>query len=281
MINTEGHRMDQDTCPDRRRRLLAAVMLAAAAFAGCASKPMQAVPGPARTSLAPTGTLRIAVYPGSPTSLVEQAPPEAMRGVSVDLGRSLAGRLGVRGQITVYPRQAEALAALQRGDADFMITNATAERARVVDFAQPLVDLELGVLVLPSARVSAVERLDQAGVTVGVSQGSSSERVLGERFKQSKLRTFATLDAARASLLAGEIDAFATNKGILFEMAERAPGAHVLDGRWGSEHLAPAIPKGREAGLAYLRVFTEEVRANGELGRSVQRAGLRGTIPAQ
>lgn len=262
-----------------RRRLLAAVLAVAASLGGCATVPAPTAPMAARAALAPTGTLRVAVYPGSPTSLVEQAPPASMRGVSVDLGRSLAARLGVPAQIAVYPRLAEALAALQRGDADFTITNATVERARMVDFAPTLVDLELGVLVPSTSRVTAVERLDQPGVTVGVSQGSSSERVLGARLTQARLRSFPTLDAARAALQAQEVDAYATNKGILFELAERVPGARVLEGRWGTEHLAPAIPKGRDAGMPYLRAFTEQVRGNGELERAAMRAGLRGTVP--
>lgn len=266
---------------DSRRRWMGALLAAAALLAGCAAPtPRVAVPQAAVAALAPTGTLRVAVYPGSPTSLVEQAPPESMRGVSVDLGRALAVRLGVPSHVAVYPRLAEALAAVQRGEADFTITNATAERARVVDFAPTLVDLELGVLVPPASRLVTVEGMDGAGLTIGVSQGSSSERVLGARFQRAKLRTFATLEAARAALVAREVDGFATNKAILFELAERVPGGRVLDGRWGTEHLAPAVPKGREAGHATLKAFTEEVRINGELEAASRRAGLRGTAPA-
>jgi polar amino acid transport system substrate-binding protein len=260
-----------------RRQFAVGLLAVAATLGGCVTPPSPAAPAAARAALAPTGVLRVAVYPGSPTSLVEQAPAEKMRGVSVDLGRSLAARLGVPAQVAVYPRLAEALAALQRGEADFTITNATAERARVVDFAPTLVDLELGVLVPSTSRLAAVEKMDQAGLTIGVSQGSSSERVLGTRLKQAKLRSFPTLDAARSALAAGEIDGFATNKAILFEQAERLPGSHVLEGRWGTEHLAPAIPKGRDAGMPYLRKFTEEIRGNGELERASKRAGLRGT----
>jgi polar amino acid transport system substrate-binding protein len=112
-----------------------------------------------------------------------------------------------------------------------------------------------------------------------VSQGSSSERALGGRLKLTKLRTFPTLEAAGLALQRGEIDAFATNKGILFELARRVPGSRVLDGRWGTEHLAPAIAQGRNpAGLAYVQAFTQDVRRNGELDRATQRAGLRGTV---
>ncbi len=260
-----------------RRRLLAAALVVAGALGGCATALAPAAPAAVRAALAPTGSLRVAVYPGSPTSLVEAAAPERMRGVAVDLGRLLATRLGVPDQVVVYPRLAEALAALQRGDADFTVTNATVERAKVVDFAPTLVDLELGVLVHSASRLTAVEQWDQSGVTIGVSQGSSSERVLGSRLKLAKLRTFPTLEAAGAALRAGEIEGFATNKGILFELAQKVPGARVLDGRWGSEHLAPAIPKGRDAGMPFLRTFTEQVRRDGDLERASQRAGLRGT----
>jgi polar amino acid transport system substrate-binding protein len=264
-----------------RRALLAAAFGAAALLSACASAPRTGAPAEARAALAPTGTLRIAVYPGSPTSLVERTTPGNMRGVSVDLGRALAARLGVPAVIEVYPRQAEAFGALQRGDADLMITNATAERAKVVDFAPPLVDLELGVLVPAASRVTAVEAIDQPGIVVGVSQGSSSERVLGARYRHAKLRTFPTLDAAGAALVARQVDAFATNKGILFELADRVPGSHVLPGRWGAEHLAAGIPQAHAAGLPLLRAFTEQVRSDGELARAMQRAGLRGTAAPQ
>jgi polar amino acid transport system substrate-binding protein len=147
-----------------------------------------------------------------------------------------------------------------------------------VDFAPPLLDLELGVLVPERSRIAAADAIDQPGAVIGVTQGSTSERTLGPRLKQARLRALPSMDAVRAALAAGEIDGFATNKAILFEQAARVPGARVLDGRWGAEHLAPAIPKGRDpAALAGLRTFAQEVRASGELQRAVERAGLRGT----
>jgi polar amino acid transport system substrate-binding protein len=73
-----------------------------------------------------------------------------------------------------------------------------------------------------------------------------------------------------------ELDLFATNKPTLFEMSDRMPGSRVLDGRWGVEHIAIAIPKGREAALEVLRGFVTEVQSNGLLARAVERAGLRG-----
>ena len=41
-----------------------------------------------------------------------------------------------------------------------------------------------------------------------------------------------------------ELDLFATNKPTLIQMSDQMPGARVLDGRWGVEHIAIAIPVG-------------------------------------
>jgi hypothetical protein len=72
------------------------------------------------------------------------------------------------------------------------------------------------------------------------------------------------------------IDAFATNKGILFQLADGLPGARVLDGRWGTESLAIAVPKGREPGKEWLARFAVSVREQGLVGKAAERAGLRG-----
>ena len=77
-----------------------------------------------------------------------------------------------------------------------------------------------------------------------------------------------------------ELDLFATNKPTLFEMSDQMPGARVLDGRWGVEHIAVAIPKGRESAMEYLRRFVAEVQTSGLLAQAVERAGLRGVVKA-
>jgi polar amino acid transport system substrate-binding protein len=56
------------------------------------------------------------------------------------------------------------------------------------------------------------------------------------------------------------------------------PGARLLDGRWGVEHIAIAIPKGREAALEYLRRFVEQAQTSGLLSQAAERAGLRGIL---
>ena len=78
-----------------------------------------------------------------------------------------------------------------------------------------------------------------------------------------------------------ELDAYATKKPTLFEMSDQMPDARVLDGRWGEEHIAVAIPKGRDSGMEYVRRFVEDVQSNGLLAKAVAQAGLRGSMEAK
>ena len=242
-----------------------------------ATAKVESVPVEVRQALAPTGALRVGVYLGSPTSWVKDPKTGESVGIAMDLGKELAKRLNVPVQLVEFDRVAQVLEALKVGQVDITFTNATAVRAKDMDFTAPLVKLELGYLVVGSSPLKSVSEIDQAGIRVGVSQGSSSQGVLTQLYKQAKVMPADSLAKAQAMLNANQIDAFATNKGILFEMSDTLPGSRVLEGRWGLENLAIAIPKGRDIARPYVQNFAKDLEANGFLNKAIQRSGLRGT----
>jgi polar amino acid transport system substrate-binding protein len=237
----------------------------------------EVVPADVRQALAPTGVLRVGVYPGSPTSWVKDPKTGESVGIALELGKELAKRLNVPVQVIEFDRVAQVLDALKDGKVDFTFTNATAARAKDMDFTAPLVRLELGYLVARTSPLKSVSDIDQAGMRVGVSQGSSSQGVLTQLYKQAKVVPADSLAKAQAMLNDQQVDAFATNKGILFEMSDTLPGSRVLDGRWGLENLAMAIPKGRDLARPYVQNVAQTLESNGFLAKAIQRSGLRGT----
>lgn len=226
--------------------------------------------------LAPTGSLRVGVYLGSPTSLVVDAQGRRA-GVSLELGERLGQWLGVPVQAVEYQRVAEVVEAVRSGQVDFTVTNASPARAELVDFSAPVISLELGYLVPRGSSVDQLTHVDRPGVRVGVSQGSSSQAALGRQFRQAQVLPQASLQVAAEQLRNGQLDAFATNKAILYALVDQVPGATILDGRWGLEHMAMAIPKGRQAALPALETFASSMRGDGTLAAIIGRAGLRGT----
>lgn len=254
---------------------------AAALLAGCMSSAIRPADPDVRQLLAPTGKLRVGVYLGSPTSMIRDPASGETKGVSLDLGSELAGRLGVPFQLVEYPRLAEVIDAVKSGQVDFTVTNASAARAKIVDFTPPILGLELGYLALPGSPVSSPAEADRPGIRIGVSQGSSSQAALTRELKHAQVVPAPTIKAAIEMLSQRKVDAFATNKAILFEMSDALPDSRVLDGRWGLEHMAIAIPKGRDKAMDYLRAFVQDATADGLVTRAARRAGLRGTIESR
>ena len=234
-----------------------------------------------RQAVAPTGRLRLGVYPGSPTSMIRGQTSGDEKGLTVDLGREFGRRLEVPVELVEFRQIADVLEALKRGEVDFTVTNATPARANDMDFSGPILGVELGYLVPPRSAISAVADVDRPGVRVGVTAGSSSQSTLSREFAHASVVPAPSLSAAVTMLAGGQIDTYATNKAILFEMSDQVQGSRVLDGRWGIELFAVAIPKGRGAALESVRMFADAAKSEGLVQRAAERAGMRGTVKAQ
>jgi polar amino acid transport system substrate-binding protein len=261
----------------KRRRFIAGIVLlltSAGALPGAWAQDVKQI-------LAPTGRLRVGVYLGSPLSMVKDPATGEPRGLSVDLGAELARRLGVLFERVDFVRIADVLQGMKAGVVDLTISNVTPARAQDVAFTATLLSLELGYLVPAASPITALAAIDRPGVRVGVAQGSTSEHSLPHTLQQAAVVVAPTLNDAIQMFTRQELDAFATNKAILFELSDKMPGSHVLDGRWGLEHVAFAIPKGRDDAMEYMQRFVTDVRVDGLLDRSVARAGLRGAAKAE
>ena len=149
---------------------------------------------------------------------------------------------------------------------DVTFTNASAARAKLIDFSAPLLDLELGYAVMTAGPITSMAEVDRSGVLVGVSEGSSSQASLTRQFQAARVVALPSLSQAATHLRTGQIQAFATNKAVLFELIDGVPGAQVLPGR--------------DVARPFLDQFARHVAANGTLKLAVERAGLRGAVPA-
>jgi polar amino acid transport system substrate-binding protein len=169
---------------------------------------------------------------------------------------------------------------MKTGKADVAFTNASPARQKLMNFGPPFLLIELGYLVPANSKISSSGDIDQKGIRVGVAAGSTSESTLSRELKNAEVvRATTNLNGAEL-LAAGKIDAYATNKATLFELATKVPGSKILPDRWGEERHAIAIPKGREEGVAYIKAFTEDALKRGLVKAAMDRAGLRGALAA-
>ena len=177
-----------------------------------------------RQALAPGGKLRVGVYPGSPTSMIRDRASGETKGLAYELGQEFARRLNIPFEPVEFTQIADVLDALKRGAVDFTVTNASPARAKDVDFTAPILGVELGYLVPPRSSIATLADVDRPGVRVGVTAGGSSHATLQREFKHATVVPSPSVTAAVEMLADGRVDAYATNKAILFEMSASRRG---------------------------------------------------------
>ncbi len=257
------------------------LIVAMATAAVLAATSLSAFAQDAKAILAPKGKLRVGVYLGSPTSLVHDPKTGESHGLSFELGKELARRLDVPFEQVNYQRISDVLDGMKAGDVDFTISNSTPARAAFVTFSQHLLTIELGYLVAANSPITAIADIQKPGLRVGVTQNSTSQGTIPKLLPNAVVVPAQNFKRGVEMLEHGEIDTYATNKPTLFEMSDQMPGSRILEGRWGEEHLAVAIPREHAGGLDYIKSFVEDVQTSGLVERLAAQAGLRGAVKAQ
>jgi polar amino acid transport system substrate-binding protein len=234
----------------------------------------------ARQALAPTGKLRVGLGLGSPIQLIRDSASGEMKGVGFDLGQELARRMGVPFEPVSYPSIGVLIDGGKSGDWDVAFFLISPARMEDFDFTAPIVELELGYLVPKGSPLSTSADVDRPGIRVGVPEKSTADAILSGALKNATLVRGPGLAAGLEMLKAGNADVFGSNKANLFEMSDQLPGSRVLDGRFGAERGAMAIPKGRDAGIAYAQKFIEDAKSEGLVKAALEKAGARGAVVA-
>jgi polar amino acid transport system substrate-binding protein len=259
-------------------RWLMAAILASLLF-GCAD--LRTAPTPeARHALAPTGKLRVGLQLGSPHNVIRDPVSGEMKGVGFDLGTELARRLRVPFEAVFYPSVGALLDGGKSGAWDVAFVGFSPARAKEWDFTALHMEMEFGYLVLGDSAISTMADVDRPGIRVAVQEKSQPDAFLSRTLKEAAVVRGPSLAGTMEMLKSGNADAIFSIKPSLFEVSGRLPGSRVLDGRPGIDPHAMAMPKGRDAGVAYARQFIEDAKSSGLVKAAIDRAGIRGALVA-
>lgn len=232
-----------------------------------------------RAQLAPGGTLRIgiAVGPtGSPLWATNDPATGKPRGVTVDLGRALAAKLGVTPALVVHASSGEITDAAGTGAWDVSFMPVDDARRQRVDFGPDYALGESTYLIAPGLPITSIAEVDQAGIRVAGVENTTTIRAARRLLKNTPVRGAKGATEILELLCAGSVDAIALGRDSLEDFAAIVPGTRVLDGHFWEVGVAIAVPKGRPAVLAYVSTFIEEAKADGAVSRAFAAAGLKG-----
>ncbi len=133
-------------------------------LASCATTSQ--VPPAARSDLAPTGKLRAAINFGNPILAARDPSTGEPRGVSVDLSRELARRLGVPVQFVTYDAAGKVVEGLKSGAWDVAYVAIDPARAVDISYTAPYVVIEGAYLVPQGSPIRSNADVDREGVRV-------------------------------------------------------------------------------------------------------------------
>jgi len=247
---------------------LAARFALLAFLAGCATT---SAPPEAVKQLAPTGKLRAAINYGNPVLAQRDPATGGPRGVSVDLAQELGRRLGVPVELVTFDAAGKVFDAVGAWDVAFFAIDPA--RASQVDFTAPYVVIEGGYMVPVNSPFRAIADVDRAGVRIAVGNKSAYDLYLTRTLKNAQLVRAPTSPAAMELLMKEKLDVTAGVRLPLVEFAKTHPDVRVIDGRFMLIEQAMATPRGRDAGIRYLREFVEEMKASGFVAAGLARSG--------
>jgi polar amino acid transport system substrate-binding protein len=265
--------------PDRRRLLALLGACALPNLPSCTA--MTSAIAPAIVSaFTPTGRLRASINLGNPILANKDASGQPV-GVSIDLARAFAQRLGVECELVVFDTAGKSVDAVKAEQADVGFFAIDPLRGEGIRFTAPYVLIEGSYLVKNASPLKDNAEVDVAGRRVMVGKGSAYDLYLTRELKAATIERAPSSPAVVDTFLAQNADVAAGVKQQLEADAARLGGLRLLPGRFMVIQQAMGTPTSRgEAAQAALAAFVEEMKASGFVGEALKRHGIQGAAVA-
>jgi polar amino acid transport system substrate-binding protein len=226
--------------------------------------------------LAPTGTLRAGINMANFLLITGRTADGDPQGVAPDMASEIAAHLGVPVAYVPYASPGPLADDAMNNVWDIGLIGAEPARAEHITFTPAYVEIEATYLVPAGSPLQTISDVDKKGVRIAVSARSAYDLYLSRHLEHAEFVRVEGLNAALDLFVTEKLDALAGLKPRLLSDVEKVSGSRILDGRFTAVQQAIGIPRGREAGAAFLRDFVEEAKSSGLVARLIERHSVRG-----
>ena len=228
--------------------------------------------------LAPTGTLRAGINMSNFLLVTGKTADGDPDGVSPDMARAVAERLGVPVSLVPFATPGELGDAAGSGVWDIGNIGAEPQRAKTIDFTAAYVEIEATYLVPAGSPLHAISDVDRAGVCIAYPPRSAYGLWLANNIKHAELVPAEASGAVLELFVSEKLDALAGLRPGMLGMVEKLPGSRILDGQFSAVQQAVGTAKGNDAAAAFLRDFVEEMKASGFVAELIEKHGVTGRL---
>ena len=227
--------------------------------------------------LAPRGVLRAAINMGNFLLVTGRTPEGDPDGVSPDMARTIAQRLGVPVKLVPYARPNEIADAAETGAWDIANIGAEPQRAAKISFTAAYCEIEATYLVPGGSAITGIAEVDRPGLRIYSGAGAAYTLWLERNIRQAQLVLVpGGGGAAFKKFMEDKGEVYAGLRPGLLTDVEALPGARILDGQFMAVQQAIGTARANEAGAAWLRDFVEEAKRSGLVARLIETHKVRG-----
>jgi polar amino acid transport system substrate-binding protein len=224
--------------------------------------------------LAPTGVLRAGINLGNTLLVTGRSTSGDPEGVSPDMARAVAERLGVPVVYVSFARPGELADAVGTNTWDIGLIGAEPSRAEKIAFTAAYAEIETTYLVAAGSPIATLADVDRPGVRIAVSARSAYDLWLTRNIKHAELLRADSIDGSYDLFVGQKLEVLAGLRSRLLLDVEKLPGARVFAENFTAVQQAIGTSRSNEAGAAFLRDFVEEAKATGLVARLIERHGV-------
>jgi len=230
----------------------------------------------ARHELTRAGSLRVGVvYAPQPSAFfVVRDADQNLNGVTVDLGRELAGALGVPVSILGVAGSGELVDALEAERIDVAFMPVDDVRRQRIDFGPDYYVVDSTCLVRAGCPITTIDGMNEPHVKVAGIAETTTIRAAQRALPVAQFAPVSSVDDALRLLRNETVDAIALSRDVLDKYQPQFPGSRLLDGAFHTVRIAIAVGKSKQDALQFVTYFMEQAKRSGIVQRAFERAGV-------
>ncbi|SJZ86068.1 polar amino acid transport system substrate-binding protein [Enhydrobacter aerosaccus] len=230
----------------------------------------------AKAELAPTGVLRAGINLSNFLLVTGRSANGDPEGVSPDMARAIADRLGVPVKYVTFKSPGELADKVDDDVWDIGNIGAEPQRAAKIAFTAAYCEIEATYLVPAGSPIQSIADVDRKGVRIVTSARSAYGLWLENNIKQATLIQAPGLDGALNKFIDDKLDVLAGLRPGLLKDIEKLPGARILDGKFSAVQQAVGTPKRNTAAAEFLAAFVEDAKKSGLVASFIEKHKVKG-----
>ncbi|MBX2824410.1 MAG: ABC transporter substrate-binding protein [Gammaproteobacteria bacterium] len=228
--------------------------------------------------LAPGGTLRAAINLSNFLLVTGQSSSGEPEGVSPDLARAIADKLGVGLQLVPFKGPGELADAVTQDVWDIGNIAEEPERAKTIQFSPAYCEIQATYLLPPDSAIKRLQDVDQAGNRIAVKDRSAYDLWLVDNLRSATLVKTPTIDDSFEVFKRDQLEVLAGLRPKLVEQQGQLPGSTVLEDSFTAIRQCVGCRPGRPAAARFLSEFIQQSIDSGLIEDLIKRHGVSGRL---